>query len=1294
MKPLQLVIILITGFFFSLRLEAARPSANSSPIKCQLEWKAPIETKLPNEEVFRNQYFTGATLDEDFLPVFHETFQLPSGSSEGRPVIRIIRTELVTDLTGIRFPERISNDFKVTATTVYRKKAPFASVLVTPFRRLSTGGIERLVEFDLSVSPAGQAPLRTARMTTRNSVLASGNWYRLAIVNDGAYRIGYDLLKSMGVDADNIDPRSIRIYGNGGGQLPYLNSAQRFDDLEENAIFVSGESDGRFNSGDYILFYGSSQTRWKYDPSSRQFAHAINNYCDTTYYFLTTDLGNGKRMTTRGNSPGVPNQTVSSFNDYAFHEVDENNLLKSGREWYGEELDNLNTTREFTFSFPNKSVSDTLFLRASLLGRATNSINHVNNSFTLKVNGVQLATQGFSDVGTSTQDNFALPVFMSSTLTGLPSSVTVSVSIYSSDPNAQGWINYIELNTRSGLSTAGRGTNFHFRDINTVGPGTIAQFDISGTTADNIIWDVSVPTAPVIQQAQLNNNILSFVSETSILREYVTFRPSSVLAPAYAGRIGNQNLHALPQPDMVIVSYNEFVPYANQLAEFHRSRGLTVHVLTSREIFNEFSSGAQDVSAIRNLIKMFYDRASSPADMPRYLLLFGDASYDNKYRIQDNTNFVVSYQSYGSLNNTQTYMSDDFFGLLDDSEGEWTSSEIVDLAVGRLPVKSTAEASAAVRKILNYGGANLSAALLNSPNTPLGDWRNTISFVGDDQDNNTHFKQSDTLAARTSRNYPVYNIDKIYIDAYNQLSTPGGQRYPDAQKAIIDRVERGALLLTYVGHGGEVGWAHERILEVNDINAWTNFQRMPAFLTATCEFTRVDDPGRTSAGEYVFLNPNGGGICLFTTSRLAFSSSNNNLCQRFFTHVFEPFENRFPTIGEVFEQTKIDVYTDQYVRNFILIGDPALPMAYPKWKVKTKTINGSPVQLASDTMKALSRITITGEIQDEAGNRLTSFNGICNPTVYDKWVTYYTLGNDQNITNDPSYPQPFRAQRNVIYRGKVSVVNGQFSFTFLVPKDIQYTYGFGKISYYAQSGTADAYGYDTSVVVGGYNSSGFADDAGPQIQLFLNDEKFVRGGITDNNPSLYAIIADSSGINAVGSGIGHDITAVLDNNTNEVFVLNDYFQNDLNSYQTGTVKYPFENLSAGPHTLKFKVWDVHNNSSEATTEFIVAESADLALDHVLNYPNPFTTNTRFMFEHNRPYTTLDVQVQIFTISGKLIKTINNKIFTEGYRSDEVQWDGLDDYGDKIGKGVYLYKLKVSAPDGSNADKFEKLVILR
>ncbi len=1276
-------------------LVGSAQNASLSVSEKQIKWSPAYEKVLPDESVFKSLSFEGAVFDENLLPVLVETVPLPAGAGDIKAELVNIQTEPLLEKDLVFAPEKIGTEFKVSTSIIKRKKNASVSVTILPIRK-NGNSFERLVSFKLNTSPIPGALQRVAaRTNTRTSVLSTGTWYRIATTQNGVYKLTYEQLKDLGIDVENIDPRSIRIYGNGGGQLAFANSAFRHDDLQENAIMVSGETDGVFNENDYVIFYGSGQIKWKQDITTGRFVHQLNAYSDSTYYFLTTDLGSGKRIQTF--SANSPTQTINTFDDHQVHEAELVNLLKSGREWYGESLDNITNSRSYNFSFPNISVADTVFLKISLLGRSLSNSGANSNIFTISAASQSPVIQPFTNVGSSPQDNYASPTLFSKNFFPVSSTMPVNIQFYSVDPNGLGWVNYIEWNARRFLDFSGGSAQLEFRDSRSVGVGNIGEFQIRNANSTTAVWDITDPLNVVARTTQISGSDLSFIAQTDQLREYISFSNTSFYTPVLAGTVENQNLHGLTTASMIIVTHPSFIRQANEVAEFHREKdNLTVVVATTQQIFNEFSSGSQDVCAIRDFVKMFYDRATSAADLPKYLMLFGDASYDNKYRISGNSNYVTSYQSPGSLNQTQTYMSDDFFALLDDTEGEWSSSEVVDLSVGRLPVRSGVEADAAVRKILHYGGNDVSG--LNptdsKSSTIFSDWRNIATFVADDQDSNTHFKQADTLARRLKNSDPILNIEKIYLDAYNQVSTPGGQRYPDAQKAIIDRVQRGTLLLTYIGHGGEVGWAHERILEVDDINNWSNFNSLAAFLTATCEFTRVDDPGRTSAGELVFLNPNGGGICLYTTSRLAFSSSNYNLSQKFFTHVSEEVNGIMPTIGEVFERTKIDVYADQYVRNFLLIGDPALKLAYPKYNVKTNTINGTSISSLTDTLKALSKITITGEVQDANNQKITGFNGVIYPSVFDKSATYFTLGNDQNIVNDPSYPVAFELQKNNIYKGKATVTNGEFSFTFVVPKDIQFAYGYGKLSYYAQNGTIDAGGYYAGAVVGGFDATVPEDKFGPEVKLYINDEKFVRGGLTDKDPFLYAIVIDSSGVNTVGTGIGHDMTGVLDNAAGKEVVLNDYYENDLNSYQQGRVKYQFKDLEAGPHTLNFKVWDVYNNSAEATTDFVVAETAELALDHVLNYPNPFTTHTTFMFEHNRPFSQLDIRVQIFTVSGKLVKTISGQIFSEGYRSDDLEWDGLDDFGDKIGKGVYIYKLRVKASDGEYADKFEKLVILR
>ena len=537
--------------------------------------------------------------------------------------------------------------------------------------------------------------------------------------------------------------------------------------------------------------------------------------------------------------------------------------------------------------------------------------------------------------------------------------------------------------------------------------------------------------------------------------------------------------------------------------------------------------------------------------------------------------------------------------------------------------------------------------------------------------------------------HPVYNINKIYFDAYHEINTPGGQRYPEVNIAITNQIEKGCLILNYTGHGGQAGWGFERCLDVSMINSWNNWNNLVCFFTATCQFSAWDDPSLVSGGELCLLNPNGGAICLFSTVRLVYEGANQEINGNFYSTVFDTLPNgMMPTTGKVMEIIKLDGAGNTNDRCFTLLGDPALTLAYPHFNVVTSTVNGMDINTTSDTLKALDKVTITGYVADANHNKLTNFNGYMYPTIFDKPSL------DSTQANDAASPRmAFYLQQNVIYKGKSKVTNGDFSYTFIVPKDISFQYGFGKLSYYGFNTITDANGYNNKIVVGGYSTNHKKDSIGPNIKLYINDNKFVFGGATDANPILYAVLNDSSGINTVGNGIGHDITVQLDNDNSKIYILNDYYQASLDNYQSGTVFYPMTNLAPGRHSITFKAWDVYNNSNSAYLEFVVEESKTFQLNHVLNYPNPFTTHTSFFFEHNCPCEDLNVMIQIFTVTGKLIKTINTDMHTEGYRSTGIDWDGKDDYNDHIGRGVYIYRMKVRRPDGEIASKIDKLVIL-
>ena len=662
--------------------------------------------------------------------------------------------------------------------------------------------------------------------------------------------------------------------------------------------------------------------------------------------------------------------------------------------------------------------------------------------------------------------------------------------------------------------------------------------------------------------------------------------------------------------------------------------------------------------------------------------MFGDASFDYKDRLANNTNLVPAYQNNFSLDPLATYASDDFFGFLDDQEdiNSGVITNLLDIGIGRIPAKNAEEAKNFTDKLEAYYSA-----------LSLGPWRNNLTFIADDEDGNLHFQDAEIITTTANTAGPVFNQQKIYLDAFRQESGPGGSRYPQANQAINNQVYNGTLIWNYNGHGGPRRLAEETILDQEIVNSWNNPGRLPLFITATCDFAPYDNPNSPSIGENILLRPKTGAIALMTTTRLVFAFSNRIINNNYLQIALQPDANgNYKSLGHALKDAKNFTYQTfgdiANNRKFTLLGDPALTLAFPVLKVRPTRVNGIPAATA-DTLSSTEKVTIEGEVTDQQGNLLNNFNGNVYPSVFDKPQTVNTLANDPG-----SQVAAFQLQTNLLFKGRATVSGGKFSFSFQVPKDINYQFGNGKLSLYAENGTADANGYFTNFIVGGTGTDNSGDREGPEIKPYLNDELFVNGGTTNQRPVLIIKLSDSSGINTAGTGIGHDIVATLDNDNRQFFVLNDFYQGDLNSYQQGTVRFQLPELSPGPHLLKIKAWDVLNNSNEAGLEFIVAKDEELELSHVLNYPNPFTTHTNFWFEHNKPGLLLQVQVQVMTISGRVVRSISRTVMTEGNRSAEIEWDGRDDFGDKLGRGVYLYRLRVTGPDKKRKEVLEKLVI--
>lgn len=1265
-----------------------------------LDWKNELRVIEPIKDFRIEQLqFTDAQYDDQqpSIPIFAQRLELPAYGAI-RAELRNAQYAPLTNTGSIELPDASNPIIK--AEVALARQQPFGLISFVPIRKNpTTGQYEKLIRADLQVQVAPQ-PLPSfsgGRNYTTTSQLASGSIYKIAVTQTGVQKLDYTFLKDLGIDIENIDPRTIQILGQPGTALPERMNVPIPDDLLENHIVVAGEDDGSFDQNDYILFYGVSPKTWSYNntASCSPFRHEINHYTDESYYYIKVGVQTGLRMQER---PSVNNSTytTTSYDHLQFHEIDELNLMEkefalppSGREWYGESF-LITRNRQFNFTYSDRIENEPVSIISNLAVRCFSPGNA-----TMRVNGTAVGSP-VNTPPTSIQiyTAYAIPISfdcVGRTYNG--QNLNVELALNHASSAADMWLNYLTVHARSRLNF--RSGQLAFRDHRTVGQG-IAQYQLTGANGVTI-WDVTDPQAVVIQQYNGSGNV-NFAADATQLHEFVAFDNSQYHTPKSKGSVANQNLHGMVNPpEAVFVVHSSFRTEADRLAAHRRQHdGMTVEVVNVEDIYNEFSSGSPDVTAIRDFARMLYTRSNSNNNFT-HLLLFGIGSFDYKSiganrANAPNQNLVPLYQTPESLHPINTYTSDDYFALLDTAEN-MRSFGLLDIAVGRLPVATVAEARAMVDKIIRYE-TNLNT---------FRDWKNRLCYVADDEDQNEYFYDSEGASTLTNNKDSGYIINKIYFDAFQQVSTTGGQRYPDVKRAILDALFKGTFVINYIGHGADDGWAQERVFTNADIGNINNANKLPLFITATCSFGPHDDPNISSAAELLLLHPTNGAISMLTTTRVVIASDNELLVRNTLNVLYTPKANgKMPTTGEVLQMAKNNAGLSRPTnsRKYTLLGDPTMKLAYPDYDIRTLSINSRPTTSSIlDSIHALDHVTITGDIVDKNGNRINDFNGILYPTVFDKLDRLFTLGNDP-----ASIPSYFDVRQKVIFKGQASVRNGQWSFNFVVPRDINYSYGTGMISYYAQNNNyKDASGHYNKILVGGSSLTSVEDNQGPDVLVYMNTEEFARNGITDASPKILVKLYDENGINTVGNSIGHDLVADVSDPAQQKnsYVLNDFYESKIDDYTTGSALYPLKDLKPGLHTVEVTAWDTYNNPGKGSTEFIVAESADMALAHVLNYPNPFTTNTKFQFEHNLPYQNLRVQVQIYTVSGRLVKTIFHDVAAEknaGYRIDDIEWDGLDEYGDRLGKGVYIYKVFVQAEGADDAiqqtSEFQKLVLLR
>ena len=1123
-----------------------------------------------------------------------------------------------------------------------------------------------------------------------NSVLNQGEWHRFYIDTTGVFRLSRSFLSDLGINTNSVDPRTIKIYGQGGKSLPLQNDEYYPNDLTENAIQFVGEEDGSFDSGDYILFYGEGPKGFNSENNSN-----INPYTDKAYYFVNVGGGFGKRMQLMNEPTTDADIQINTFQEYQFHELDEYNLAKLGRRWFGDRFD-FENDKTFDFEFENMVLSEPINLKVYAA-----AVGEIVTSMQLKVNGVDVDNFNFpaiDDPLLATEDSYNGNFNVNS------SQISVNLN-YSNNgnPSSLGYLDYISIEATRELTHTDK--QFIFKKNDVISESGIGQYNISNASDISQVWDITDKYNVTRKENTDESSTFSLKAQLGELRYYLVVDPSDYFEPKRDSNtnVANQNIKGtvfennsgdFEDIDYLIIARNDMFNQAERLAQINRDQyNLNVKVYRLQDIYNEFSSGSQDVAAIRNFVRYVYSNASSPENRIKYLCLFGDASYDYKDRVSNNTNVVPSWHTLSSFSLSGSFVSDDFYGMMDDGEGTMQTSDRLDIAVGRILADSPQRAKELVDKIQSY-----------YIEEAYGSWRNNFITISDDVDlswEKVLQNTTDNIGETVTQNKPFINVIKIHSDSFTQESTAGGERYPAVNKAIFDAIEVGALVVNYFGHGGEDGIAKERIFDKINAQELKNVCKLNCFVTVTCEYTKFDNPLRPTAGEYLYWNKEGGAIGLITTTRQIFVSVGVAFNVVLEEYLFAFGSSDYPSMAEALRLTKNDPTISGIAQRRLVffIGDPAMKLAFPKPSIVLTEINDVPVSGDTDVLQALSRAKIEGEVLDELGNPLTDYNGVLTATIYDKEIERSTLGNDGTTEGGSLIILDFNTLGEIIFRGQATITNGKFEFDFIVPRDIGIPEGTGKVSFYAKSNTPlqDQAGANYDIKIGGLNENAPEDNEGPTIALFMNDENFISGGITNEEPTLLAKLQDENGINTA-SGIGHDIIAILDGDEANPFKLNDYYQSNVDDYQSGTVTYPFRDLEPGLHTLTFKAWDVYNNSSTSEIQFVVYnQNESLVIENVLNYPNPFVNYTEFWFNHNSS-DALDVSVQIFTVSGKLVRTLNGQT-TGGSKntssvSRDIIWDGKDDFGDKIGKGVYVYKLTVRSNQlNKQVEKYQKLVIL-
>lgn len=1124
----------------------------------------------------------------------------------------------------------------------------------------------RLNSFKLVTCKKEKNIRKAAKVSNRyaeNSVLASGKWVKFQVSETGVYQIINAELMKMGF----TDISKIRLYGYGGRILPEDLSKPKIDDLQEIPLW---------REPGFLLFYGYGTVRWERKDSI--YIHTQNCYSTYGCYFLTQADDPPMPFPVEAGLPEEGAMVQTSFPDYALYEKEEFAWIEGGRKLF-ENYDYKNGNfQSYTFNGLKGIMDDRGIITIAFSAYDSKYMTTVSASVNgSPLSGVINISETFSEYVKASigEKNFVWD--------GSKNEKTVVSLKHDRNNGISGHLDFIRLNYTRKLALYDSYTIFR-----PVHSGKI-KYVIDNADGNTCVWRISETGAYSQMKGTLSGSLLSFTCNNSENDEFVVLNPKgSFKKIEKVEELANQNLHKLNEVDMVIITtpHSEFIKQAQRLADAHKKQdGLKVVVVTSKQIYNEFSSGTPDVTAYRWLMKMLYDRAEQGKE-PRYLLLFGDASFDNrlltsgwaKYNQDD---FLLCYESENSESNMSSYVSDDYLGMLDEVNNSKPLYKCaVDLGVGRIPVRNAAQAKEVVDKIITY-----------MKNENGGAWKNIVAFLGDDGKKgdssiNIHMKQSDDVSKVLARYVPSVIIKKFYWDAYKMERTATGNSYPEARKRILELFDEGLLFINYCGHGGPAAFSDEYVLTIADVDKMSS-PKVPFWFTAACDIAPFDRSAE-SMGERALLNPKGGAIGLMTTVRTV-NSYNNGIMDSIFVRFL--FNGSCPRIGDAVREAKSYISTVSAATNnlqYALLGDPALRLALPDYKIVVDEFNGKSLGNELPFMKAGSKIAVKGRVLDANGDLAEDFFGKIYSTVRDSEEKITTYNNNQST--EPSFVYYDRPK--TLFTGIDSIHAGIFEFNFPVPLDINYSNESGLINLYSISNDyiKEGSGVFSDFLVGGTEDGAMnMDSIGPQMYVYLNKPSFISGGRVNTTPYLVAELEDEDGINVVGSGIGHDIVAIIDNSPTYTFLLNNYYEAEFGDYRKGTVRYSLPELPEGEHTLMFRAWDIKNNSSSVTFDFQVVDKMPVELEDVIcmNEGN----NAAFVIKHDRPNTELQVCISVYDYAGRILWK-HDEIGTSTDNNYCINWDLKMDSGQKLMKGIYLYRISVISDGSKEVSKANKLII--